>query len=92
MGHSEPASGLCSLAKVIIAMEKGKIPANLHYKNPNPNIPSLSDGRIKVYKYNLNKKYVFRHISNTVFFLDKVLAYIHFVEYMEPSILSFHVW
>ena len=51
MGHSEPASGLCSLAKVIIAMEKGKIPANLHYKNPNPNIPSLSDGRIKVSKY-----------------------------------------
>lgn len=48
MGHSEPASGLCSIAKVVLAMERGIIPANLHYKNPNPDIPSLSDGRIKV--------------------------------------------
>ncbi|KAM3957748.1 fatty acid synthase-like [Aphomia sociella] len=48
MGHSEPASGLCSIAKVLIAMEKGVIPGNLHYKNPNPDIPALSDGRIKV--------------------------------------------
>merc|ERR1719309_1619296 len=48
MGHSEPASGLCSLAKVVIAMEAGKIPGNLHFKNPNTNIPALTDGRIKV--------------------------------------------
>ncbi|KPJ07407.1 Fatty acid synthase [Papilio machaon] len=48
MGHSEPASGLCSIAKVIIAMEEGVIPANLHYKTPNPDIPALSDGRIQV--------------------------------------------
>ncbi|XP_052754570.1 fatty acid synthase [Galleria mellonella] len=48
MGHSEPASGLCSIAKVLIAMEKGVIPGNLHYKTPNPDIPALSDGRIKV--------------------------------------------
>ncbi|GLH14335.1 Fatty acid synthase [Gryllus bimaculatus] len=48
MGHSEPASGLCSLAKVIIAMEEGVIPANLHYKEPNKDIPALSDGRLQV--------------------------------------------
>ncbi|CAH2039961.1 unnamed protein product, partial [Iphiclides podalirius] len=48
MGHSEPASGLCSIAKVVVAMERGVIPANLHYKTPNPDIPALSDGRIKV--------------------------------------------
>ncbi|XP_059050659.1 fatty acid synthase-like [Achroia grisella] len=48
MGHSEPASGLCSIAKVLIAMEKGIIPGNLHFKSPNPDIPALSDGRIKV--------------------------------------------
>ncbi|RZC35992.1 fatty acid synthase [Asbolus verrucosus] len=35
MGHSEPASGLCSLAKIVIAMEAGVIPA-------------LNDGRLKV--------------------------------------------
>lgn len=48
MGHSEPASGLCSLAKVLIAMEAGLIPANLHFKSPNTDIPALSDGRLKV--------------------------------------------
>lgn len=48
MGHSEPASGLCSVAKVVVAMERGVIPGNLHYKNANPDIPALSDGRIKV--------------------------------------------
>ncbi|KAJ0178566.1 hypothetical protein K1T71_006389 [Dendrolimus kikuchii] len=48
MGHSESASGLCSIAKVVVAMESGLIPANLHYNNPNPDIPALNDGRIKV--------------------------------------------
>lgn len=48
MGHSEPASGLCSIAKVLVAMERGVIPQNLHYKSPNLDIPALSDGRIKV--------------------------------------------
>lgn len=48
MGHSEPASGLCSIAKVVVAMERGVIPANLHYTSPNTDIPALSDGRIQV--------------------------------------------
>ncbi|KAF6202923.1 hypothetical protein GE061_003330 [Apolygus lucorum] len=48
MGHSEPASGLCSLAKVLIAMETGVIPANLHFKSPNTDIPGLVDGRLAV--------------------------------------------
>ncbi|KAJ0178567.1 hypothetical protein K1T71_006390 [Dendrolimus kikuchii] len=48
MGHSESASSLCSIAKVVVAMESGLIPANLHYNNPNPDIPALNDGRIKV--------------------------------------------
>lgn len=51
MGHSEPASGLCSIAKVLVAMEKGVIPANLHYRTPNADIPALSDGRIQVCTY-----------------------------------------
>lgn len=53
MGHSEPASGLCAVAKVLIAMEDGIIPANLHYKSPNPDIPGLSDGRLKVIDKNI---------------------------------------
>lgn len=48
MGHSEPASGLCSIAKVLIGMEAGIMPPNLHFKSPNLDIPALSDGRLKV--------------------------------------------
>lgn len=52
MGHSEPASGLCSLAKIVIAMEAGMIPQNLHFKSPNKDIPALNDGRLKVVSKN----------------------------------------
>lgn len=48
MGHSEPASGVCSLAKLLIAMNEGVIPANLHFKKPNPDLHGLLDGRMKV--------------------------------------------
>jgi len=42
MGHAEPCSGLASIAKVLIAMERGVIPKNLHYNEPNPYIPGLT--------------------------------------------------
>ncbi|KAJ1529566.1 hypothetical protein ONE63_006337 [Megalurothrips usitatus] len=48
MGHSEPASGLCSIAKVLIAMERGEIPGNLHFKEANKEIAALNDGRLQV--------------------------------------------
>lgn len=48
MGHSEPASGLSSLAKLLVAMEAGVIPGNLHYSTPNTEIPALTDGRLQV--------------------------------------------
>jgi len=61
MGHSEPASGLCSLAKIVIALETGKIPGNLHFVNPNPDIPALLDGRLQVINdYNI---YIYIYIS-----------------------------
>ncbi|KAH7644723.1 fatty acid synthase-like protein 3 [Dermatophagoides farinae] len=41
MGHTEGASGLCSLAKAIIIFEYKLIPANLHYNEPRPEIESL---------------------------------------------------
>ena len=47
MGHSEPASGLCSLAKVLIAFERKCIPANLHFNNPRLDIEPLAKGQIK---------------------------------------------
>ncbi|XP_053561686.1 fatty acid synthase [Bombina bombina] len=48
MGHPEPVSGLAALAKVILSLEHGIWAPNLHYKNPNPDIPALKDGRIRV--------------------------------------------
>jgi len=53
MGHSEPASGLCSVAKVLLAMQEGVIPGNLHFQSPNLDIPALSDGRFKVVSENM---------------------------------------
>ncbi|XP_016987664.1 fatty acid synthase [Drosophila rhopaloa] len=53
MGHAEPASGVSALAKMIIAMEEGIIPKNLHYRTPNPSVPALVEGRLKVVDRNL---------------------------------------
>ena len=36
------------MIKVLIAMEDGAIPANLHFTSPNPDIPALKDGRLMV--------------------------------------------
>uniref|UniRef100_A0A1I7ZWW4 Fatty acid synthase n=1 Tax=Steinernema glaseri TaxID=37863 RepID=A0A1I7ZWW4_9BILA len=52
MGHAEPASGLCSVAKMMVAINNGTIPANLHYNSPNQHIPGLTDGRLKVVSEN----------------------------------------
>ncbi|KAJ8679083.1 hypothetical protein QAD02_014870 [Eretmocerus hayati] len=48
LGHSEPASGLCSIAKVVIAMESGLIPPNLHLKNVRKELKAVHEGRLKV--------------------------------------------
>nr|WLV27769.1 fatty acid synthase [Panonychus citri] len=47
LGHTEPASGLCSLAKVLIAFENKNIPANLHFNVPNSDIKPLVRGQVK---------------------------------------------
>jgi len=41
LGHTEGASGLCSVAKGIIILEQRAIPANLHFKEAKPEIDSL---------------------------------------------------
>ncbi|XP_018362103.1 PREDICTED: fatty acid synthase [Trachymyrmex cornetzi] len=48
MGHAEPASGLSQIAKVIVAMESGIIPCNLHFNRPREGLKALEDGRMKV--------------------------------------------
>nr|XP_023678449.1 fatty acid synthase isoform X2 [Paramormyrops kingsleyae] len=48
MGHPEPASGLAALAKVVLSLEHGMWAPNIHFKEPNPDIPALLDGRVRV--------------------------------------------
>lgn len=48
IGHSESTSGACSIAKVLLAFERGKIAPNLHFTQPRPTIKALMEGRIKV--------------------------------------------
>jgi fatty acid synthase, animal type len=48
IGHTEGASGMCSIAKVMITFENQMIPPNLHIVQPNPDIPSLAEGRLRV--------------------------------------------
>lgn len=48
LGHTEPASGLCSVAKMIIAMETGLIPPNMHFQSPTRGIKSFENGMLKV--------------------------------------------
>ncbi|XP_055698842.1 fatty acid synthase [Phlebotomus papatasi] len=48
IGHSESASGTCSIAKVIIAMENDLIPPNINFTAVRPGIPALLEGRLEV--------------------------------------------
>ena len=38
IGHLEPAAGVASLIKTVLAMNRGVIPRNLHFHEPNPNL------------------------------------------------------
>lgn len=48
IGHSESTSGACSIAKVILAFEKGVIAPNINFTRIRPGIKSLEEGRLKV--------------------------------------------
>ena len=48
MGHAEASSGLCAIAKVILAFENKNIPSNINFSTLNPDIPSLAEGRLQV--------------------------------------------
>ncbi|TLP42390.1 SDR family NAD(P)-dependent oxidoreductase [Cohaesibacter sp. CAU 1516] len=39
IGHLEPASGIASILKALLALEHNVLPASLHIKTPNPDIP-----------------------------------------------------
>ncbi|RYP73024.1 hypothetical protein DL771_003892 [Monosporascus sp. 5C6A] len=47
IGHTEAASGLAGLIKVVLAMEKGQIPASVNFDKPNPKL-KLDEWGLKV--------------------------------------------
>ncbi|KAI6334880.1 Type I Iterative PKS [Pyricularia oryzae] len=47
IGHLEAAAGLAAVIKSVLILEHGMIPANIHFKTPNPKIP-FDDWNIKV--------------------------------------------
>ena len=47
LGHLEAAAGVAGLAKAVLAVSRGVIPANRGYQNPNPHIP-FAKLRLKV--------------------------------------------
>ncbi|MFF0264306.1 amino acid adenylation domain-containing protein [Kribbella sp. NPDC004536] len=47
VGHTEAASGITGLIKAALALKHSHIPANLHFKTPNPDIP-FDDLRLRV--------------------------------------------
>ncbi|KAF6203174.1 hypothetical protein GE061_003591 [Apolygus lucorum] len=48
LGHTEASSSLVSLVKTLIAADRGVIPPNLQYSSPNPDVPALISGKMKV--------------------------------------------
>jgi fatty acid synthase len=48
LGHANAASNFLAIAKVLIAMQTGQIPPNIHYKQPSPTVPALVKNRLKV--------------------------------------------
>ena len=38
IGHLEPAAGVASLIKTVLAMKRGLIPKNLHFRDPSPHL------------------------------------------------------
>ncbi|GLX77744.1 hypothetical protein tinsulaeT_10840 [Thalassotalea insulae] len=47
IGHTESAAGVAGIIKASLSIEKGIIPPNLHFNNPNPNI-DFKDGVIQI--------------------------------------------
>lgn len=48
LGHSEASSGICSIAKILLAFEYGIVAPNLHFKKARQDIPAIVEGRLKV--------------------------------------------
>ena len=47
LGHLDAAAGIAGFIKAVLAVQRGRIPANLNFENPNPHIP-FDNLRLKV--------------------------------------------
>src|SRR4029077_5962343 len=47
LGHTEAAAGVAGFIKAVLAVQRGRIPANLGFQTPNPHIP-FENLRLKV--------------------------------------------
>ncbi|RCI09139.1 hypothetical protein L249_1549 [Ophiocordyceps polyrhachis-furcata BCC 54312] len=52
VGHSEPAAGISGLIKAILAIEKGRIPGNPTFVDPNPEI-DFNASRVRASRYTI---------------------------------------
>lgn len=66
MGHSEPASGIASLIKILISFENEQIPPNLHFTKAKSGMTALEEGRLKIVTdvIPINKENPFISINN----------------------------
>ncbi|XP_070509346.1 fatty acid synthase-like [Chironomus tepperi] len=48
MGHAEASSGVASIAKILLALEKHKVAPNINITNMRNDIPAFAEGRIRV--------------------------------------------
>ncbi|GBP64860.1 Fatty acid synthase [Eumeta japonica] len=48
IGHTEAASGVSAVTKVLLAYNSGQIPANLYYETPHDQVQAICDGQIQV--------------------------------------------
>lgn len=48
MGHAEAASGMASIAKILLALDSKKFPPNINLTSPRSDVSAFADGRIKV--------------------------------------------
>lgn len=46
IGHSEPASGICSVVKILLAMETNRISPNIHLKKIREGMKGFEEGRM----------------------------------------------
>lgn len=48
VGHSESSSGVCSIAKVILALERGEVAPNINFASNRKGVKALEEGRLQV--------------------------------------------